>query len=99
MQFISFHTAINYQSAQFVERILLSQIGHENPGVTILLCTSGGDSGAATGLHHLMRALPYPVHIHAAGMCAMGWTPPLSGIFVPEWLRWNHKRGGVHGED
>ncbi len=25
--------------------------------------------------------------------------PPLDGIDVPEWLRWNPERGGVHGND
>ncbi|AJD43937.1 hypothetical protein RGR602_PB00406 (plasmid) [Rhizobium gallicum bv. gallicum R602sp] len=27
----------------------------------------------------------------------MGLTPPLEGIDVPEWLRWNHERGPPMG--
>jgi len=72
---ISFHANISYASAQFVERLLVSQIGRVDAGVTILLCTGGGDSAAGIGLYQLMKALPYPVHVHAAGMCASGGVP------------------------
>ena len=77
--FISFHANISYQSVQFVERLLLNQVGKEGASAAILLCTGGGDSAAGVGLYHLMRALPYPIHVHAAGMCASGGVSTLAG--------------------
>jgi len=77
--FISFHANISYQSVQFVERLLLGQVGKEGASATILLCTGGGDSAAGIGLYHLMRAIPYPIHVHAAGMCASGGVSTLAG--------------------
>lgn len=77
MLYISFHANISYPSVQFVERLLASQIGRVDAGATILLCTGGGDSAAGIGLYHLIKALPYPVHVHAAGMCASGGVPLL----------------------
>lgn len=75
MLYISFHANISYASVQFVERLIVSQIGRADAGLTMLLCTGGGDSAAGIGLYHLMKALPYPVHVHAAGMCASGGVP------------------------
>lgn len=72
MIFISFHANITYQSVQFVERLLASQIGMEDAGATIMLCTGGGDSAAGVGLFYFIKSLPYKVHVHAAGMCASG---------------------------
>lgn len=72
MQFYSFHANISYQSVQFIERLLIGQIGQTNAGATILLSSGGGDSAAGIGLYYLLKALPYPVHIHAAGICASG---------------------------
>lgn len=77
--FISFHANISYQSVQFVERLLISQVGKEGASATIMLCTGGGDSAAGIGLYHLMRAMPYPIHVHAAGMCASGGVSTLAG--------------------
>jgi ATP-dependent protease ClpP protease subunit len=79
LQFISFHANISYPSVQFVERILLDQVGRANAGATIFLCTGGGDSGAGVGLYYLLKSLPYPVHVHAAGMCASGGVSLLAG--------------------
>jgi hypothetical protein len=72
---ICFHANISYQSVQFVERLLVGQIGRVDASAFILLSTGGGDSAAGIGLYHVMKALPYPVHVHGAGICASGGVP------------------------
>lgn len=67
--FIFYHGPVSYEGARNLEILLTQAVTHENPDITLCICSGGGNVGAGIGIYNFIKMQPVPITTYAFGIC------------------------------
>ncbi|CAB5709103.1 ATP-dependent Clp protease proteolytic subunit [Delftia tsuruhatensis] len=65
-----YHGEVTPQGIRNLECLITQAIQHSATGVTVCICSSGGDVTSGVGAYNFMRMQPVPVRTYAFGVCS-----------------------------
>lgn len=70
MHVIFYNGPVNAGGMRNTQHALAEAMRKGAAEIALVLSSNGGDVASGMGLYHFIRALPVPVHTHAAGVCS-----------------------------